>query len=125
MEHANDNDTLARKEALYDLMGSQGEALLGGLYAQKLLVARHQVETACAALDKDFLTLDAFYFSEPEENQRAWLLKQFGSAELADAFEAVSEFHSHTVHFWHALAAETSDGSSPARDDETDTCRGA
>lgn len=125
MMHANDNDTIQRQQAMNELFDARGPALLNGLYARKLLVAQHKVGAACAAKGTSFQVIDTMYFVQDEDEQRAFLLQEFGSDELADAFEAVWEYHSHAEYFFHALAAEYIKGRSSATEREIEDCRGA
>lgn len=124
MEHANDNDTIPRQQAVNDLFDAQGEGILHGLYAQKLLVARHLVDRACTARGRDFGTIETIHFSQPDDEQHDYLMGVFHDKDTVTAFESVAEFHNLTVHFWNAIALEYIMGSSDARDHDIDECRG-
>lgn len=124
MNHANDNDTIPRQQAVNDLFDARGEALLHGLYAQTLLALRHQVDRECTARGRDFAAIDRIHFLEQEEDQRGYLMSVFRDASIADAFETVAEFHNVTVHFWNALAVEYIEGRSDSAERAIDQSRG-
>lgn len=124
MEPANDNDTIPRQQAVNDLFDARGDALLHGLYAQKLLVLRHQVDRECAARQRDFATIDTIRHNQVDEEQRRYLMDVFHDASVVEAFEIVAEYHDAAIHFWNQLAVEYIQGLSALCERNIDTARG-
>lgn len=104
MKADNDNDQAFQRDTLDDVYSTHGEALLGALYAGKLLQLRQQVAKDCQAHGTALEALEAIYASHDEGPDRAYLTKIFhGDDDKIDAFETLCIFRNDIANFWDAI----------------------